>query len=147
MKDGEENLYATWAEFDHAVETIQQQVNADELDYVCGIARGGLPLAVSLSHALDVPMATIEATRFEQEEEFVAVVENAPLLNTASTVLLVDDIVDTGTTLKTVLEQLADQEVFCIAASWHVKPDAEIEPDIHVEEIEKWAVYPWENSK
>jgi hypoxanthine phosphoribosyltransferase len=110
----------TWAQFDLAVAWIAHEA----LDYgvtgVVGPARGGLPLAVALSHRLRVPL----------------------LAEPVSGALWVDDIVDTGLTLRAVRKQCSS----LVTASWYVRHNARSRPDIHVHRTqgEEWLVFPWE---
>lgn len=64
----------TWKEFDHAVRRIAAQ--APPATGVYGVPRGGLCLAVALSHRLELPLVA------------------AP----TSATLIVDDVVDSGAT-------------------------------------------------
>ena len=45
----------TWQEFDLAVDAIAQHFKYKKIKSVFGEPRGGLPLAVALSHILKVP--------------------------------------------------------------------------------------------
>jgi len=69
--------WLSWRDFDLAVAVIAGATGDQGLRGVCGIPRGGLPLAVALSHRLDLPLV------------------DAP----APGVLLLDDIHDSGRTL------------------------------------------------
>jgi hypoxanthine phosphoribosyltransferase len=60
-------------------------------------------------------------------------------------VLLVDDIADTGRSLKATVEHLkaqkaAELRTICL----HVKPWTEFRPDFHAATTKAWVVYPWE---
>jgi hypoxanthine phosphoribosyltransferase len=105
----------TWDEFDQAVKHIAENT-PPAVRGVCGQARGGLPLAVALSHELRVPMVK----------------------HAGNDVMWVDDIVDSGKTLRD------KQAIFGHFAAWVVrKPDPKV---IHDQVIEgSWIVFPWEN--
>lgn len=68
----------TWHDFDAAVEAIVERCHKQTFCGVHGIPRGGLVLAVTLSHRLDLPL----------------------LSNAAPGCLLVDDVYETGLTLE-----------------------------------------------
>lgn len=72
----------TWNDFDQAVDLIAGYCAAAPLTGVYGFPRGGLPLAVALSHRLGAPLVS------------------AP---SAPGTLIVDDIHDTGRTLAPLL--------------------------------------------
>jgi hypoxanthine phosphoribosyltransferase len=91
--------------------------------YIYGIPRGGLMLAVYLSHELEIELITdlIEVI-FEDNKE----------------VLIVDDLTDTGKTLKEYYQYEC--------AVLYKKPRSTIKPKFFVEEIadETWVVFPYE---
>lgn len=92
-----------------------------EFTGVYGIPRGGLVLAVYLSHHLDIPLVTDPAS--------VLLIDG----------LVVDDLVDTGKTLKSYSEAF-------FTATLHYKPRSIVIPDIYVMEVpdSDWIVYPYE---
>jgi len=89
---------------------------------IYGIPRGGLVLAVSLSHLLGLPMVLSRA-------------EIKP--NT----LVVDDIADTGATLKKLCEQLGFRPTM---ATLYYRDGSVLRPDLFVRTRTKWIVFPWE---
>lgn len=54
----------TWNDVEAAANTITAQLLRDEWkpDYIVGITRGGLPLAVMLSHRIKVPMYSLDVS-------------------------------------------------------------------------------------
>lgn len=76
----------SWSEYEHYSELLAQFVDQSEEEYKCiyGIPRGGLPLATIMSHYLDIPITnTIESSS-----------------------LIVDDICDSGHTIKRMLREI-----------------------------------------
>ena len=71
-------LRLSWDDFDQAVDVIAAACAGQGLEGVHGVARGGLPLAVALSHRLDLPL----------------------FLTPSFNVLNLDDIHDTGRTVR-----------------------------------------------
>ena len=71
--------YFTWSEFDESVEYIANKCKFLELSGIYGVPRGGLCLAVALSHKLKINLIS------------------KPIKNS----LIVDDIYETGFTLNT----------------------------------------------
>jgi hypoxanthine phosphoribosyltransferase len=110
----------SWTDFDHAVEKIAADWSASDLSGVHGIARGGLPLAVAVSHRLGLPLV------------------DAP----APDVLTLDDIHDTGLTLRNLRAACPDLGPVCVWVTREADPagyDAvltDVGPD--------WVVFPWE---
>lgn len=121
-----EQIHYSWQNFNDAVEVIANRVRAaghlQHLKHIYGVPRGGLVLAVKLSHMLNLPMTDFETLIAEGDA------------------LVVDDISDTGTTMKR-MNKLA-----ACTATIHVVPGTICMPDIWVEERAKdaWVVYPWE---
>ena len=71
--------YFTWGEFDKSVEQIANKCRFKEFSGIYGVPRGGLCLAVALSHKLKIELIS------------------EPLKNS----LIVDDVYETGLTLTT----------------------------------------------
>ncbi|MCK5609345.1 hypothetical protein KAR91_46155 [Candidatus Pacearchaeota archaeon] len=95
------------------------------LDNVYGPPRGGLPIAVHLSHFLDLDLVMDES--------------NLSLVHRDMT-LFVDDIADTGRTF----EMLDKGGHVGLTAALFYKPRSRYEPNIWVRETENWIVFPWE---
>ena len=66
-----------------------------DYDYIVGIKRGGLVPAVCLSHALGIPMYSLDWSN----RDYPANNDNARVIQPNSKILLVDDICDTGETI------------------------------------------------
>lgn len=106
----------TWQDFDDAVEYLVHELADLFFVGIYGIPRGGLPLAVSLSHRLNIPLL--------------------PTRVLADT-LVVDDISDTGRTLRPYRG--------CVIATIHRVPGTKVEPDFYFRCREAdWVRYPWE---
>jgi len=71
--------YFTWSEFDKSVEQIANKCRFKEFSGIYGVPRGGLCLAVALSHKLKIELIS------------------EPIKNS----LIVDDVYETGITLTT----------------------------------------------
>ncbi|MEK9183905.1 MAG: phosphoribosyltransferase [Patescibacteria group bacterium] len=108
----------TWEQFDADTKKIVKLIKktGKKFDGVWGPPRGGLVSAVMLSHALNIPLLS------------------KPTLNT----LIVDDIADTGKTLKTY-----KGKNFIVTSFYHQQ--SAVVPDIWIrEKKEQWIVFPWE---
>ena len=51
----------TWEDFNYAVRKLAREYKGKGITEVVGISRGGLPLAVALSHELGVPLSIINS--------------------------------------------------------------------------------------
>jgi len=123
-----EKRFITWSYIEMAVDEIAKQIIEANFDirYIVGMPRGGLIPAVMLSHRLNVPLSTGNLKPWEHD--------------TIHT-LVVDDICDTGNTIKDYYES------GCLTATIHYKKSAILTPDFYFKETtdNQWIVYPWEN--
>ena len=113
-------LYFTWKDFDKGVEYIANESKFMNLSGVYGLPRGGLCLAVALSHKLNIRLI------------------DKPLKNS----LIVDDVFETGISLSNFKN--IEGAIFFVLAS-KKKPvwwNAFI-----LTNKEEWIIFPWENKK
>ena len=110
--------YYTWNEFDKSVEYIANKCKFLELSGIYGVPRGGLCLAVALSHKLKINL-TPEPIKYS---------------------LIVDDVYETGITLST-LKDIEGAKFFVLFSK--VKPIWW--NTVHISEKKEWIVFPWEN--
>jgi hypoxanthine phosphoribosyltransferase len=101
----------------------------DTIKYVYGIPRGGLPIAVHISHHLSIQFIP------ELREDLYPV-------------LIVDDVADSGRTLSRTLNDLSVliKENILIATLFYKKTSI-ITPDYYAAVTDKWVVFPWEVTK
>jgi hypoxanthine phosphoribosyltransferase len=95
----------TYEQFNEGLNTLVEQIKSDEWqpDYIVGITRGGLVPAVRLSHMLGIPMETVKWSLRDdcQKESNCWIPED---IDAGMKVLIVDDIVDAGETVRTLIE-------------------------------------------
>lgn len=107
---------------------IKEEVNLDECPGIFTFPRGGLVLAVMLSHKLDLPI----------------------LSNPAKNCIIIDDICDTGITLKKYSEERSKKNYFIttmLVQEDQLSETAEYNCVVDYFEYIKhkdWVVYPWE---
>ena len=116
-----QNEIVTHQKFVDACEYIAKTIKRNPITFdiknVFGIKRGGLIPAVFISHMLDIPMVSV------------------PDKNS----IIIDDISDSGTTLKPYLDA-----GYKIATIYYYKKSI-VRPDIWVyEKKSKWIQFPWE---
>ena len=109
--------YFTWSEFDKSVEQIANNCRFREFSGIYGVPRGGLCLAVALSHKLKIKLIS------------------EPLKNS----LIVDDDYETGLTLTTFKD--IEGAMFFVLFS-KIKPTWW--NTVHISEKSEWIVFPWE---
>ena len=112
----------SWNRFDTAARNLAKRIKKTgiKVSAVYGNPRGGLPLAVRLSHLLDVPLLM-------------------ETWNADENCLYVDDIVDTGKTA-----ECARTNWRVVALYWN--PKAGWRPDFYVylKPHDSWINFPWE---
>ena len=111
--------YFTWSEFDKSVEHIANECRFLEFSGIYGVPRGGLCLAVALSHKLKIKLIS------------------EPIENS----LIVDDIYETGITLNTF--KGIEGAVFFVLFS---KTKPTWWNTVNVSDKSEWIVFPWENN-
>ena len=118
-----EKQFVTWKDVDRAVDKLVEEYNqmAYNCDAIYGLPRGGLPLAVMLSHRLSLPV-TLEEPQPKDK------------------VLIVDDIADTGAQLSK-YKEFENATIFTIF--YHEQSTIVPHKWIY-KKHDKWVVYPWE---
>ena len=123
--------FISWNVVDECVTDIAEHLIRTEIkfDGVYGIPRGGTVLAVMLSHKLDIP--------------FIMDVKEGPYHAVRDDYIIIDDIVDTGETLKKYKEQPECRNSYFVTI--HEHEQSSVKPDYSVlYKEDKWIVYPWE---
>ncbi len=141
----------TWQAFGDASRGLAQMVVDSGFmpDVVVAIARGGLPVGGALSYALGTKGVGTMNVEFytDVDERLPAPIILPPLLDTeymnGLTVLIADDVADTGETLalvKTLMSQHAGEVRTVVLFA---KPRSIIEPDYLWKRTDKWITFPW----
>ena len=110
--------YFTWSEFDKGVDYIANQCKKKKLTGIYGVPRGGLCLAVALSHKLNLRLI------------------EKPLKNS----LIVDDVFETGITLNNFKN--IEGVIFFVLVS---KKKPIWWKSVNLALKDEWIVFPWEN--
>ncbi|MFV8816329.1 phosphoribosyltransferase [Haliea sp. E17] len=132
-------------------------------NFIIGVWRGGAPVGIAVQEFLDyigvktdhIAIRTSSYTGINQQEKTVRVhglhyiIDN---VNAEDKVLLVDDVFDSGRSLRATLAELKDKcrrnlpATIRIACPWY-KPNknvTDIRPDYYVHETDDWLVFPHE---
>ena len=111
--------YFSWNEFDRSVEHIANECKFLNFSGIYGVPRGGLCLAVALSHKLKINLLS------------------EPIKNS----LIVDDVYETGITLNT-FKNIEGAKFFVLFSKkkptwWN---------SVYISKESDWIVFPWENN-
>ncbi len=140
--------YYAYEEFVTDTKKLVRLCEGFQADTLLAIARGGLTLGHAFSQAVDNRrLFAINSILYEKDQKGTQCeIFNTPELKGASKVLILDDIVDTGQTVKEVLELLQKcfPEIEFKIASLFYKPSAVIQPDYSVHEAKEWIEFFWE---
>ena len=131
--------------------------------FIVGIWRGGTPVGIAVQEILDhlgvktdhIAIRTSSYYGIDKREKKVRVhgleyvVRNA---NWEDGLLIVDDVLDTGNSLKAILETLKERmrrnlpRDIRLATAWYKpkKNETDIVPDFYIHETDEWLVFPHE---
>ena len=117
-------------------------------DAILGVSRGGLTLSHLMSQALNQRnLFIINAISYnKKEQKDIVEIFNIPNLSGFNKVLIVDDIIDSGKTIKDVISLLNKTYPnieFKIATLFY-KEDALVKPDFSVNKTDIWIEFFWE---
>lgn len=151
-KDPAVYMSPTWEDMNLLAFQISQQITAKEqkqFDRIITLAKGGWPMTRSLVDFLSIPkVASIGvkfycgiAERLEQPEIY----QDIPISVSGETVLLFDDVADTGESLIFTKDYLKTRGVKRVStATLFYKPHSKYKPDYYGAETPAWIVFPYE---
>ena len=140
-----------YAGFGVATRELCQQVidSGYEPDWVVAIARGGLLIGGAVAYALSLKNIGVVNVEFytDVEERLEVPIMLPPALNLAdlenARLLIVDDVADTGETLKLVVETCTPVVAEIRSLVLYEKPRSIISADYVWRHTDKWINFPW----
>jgi hypoxanthine phosphoribosyltransferase len=141
----------TWSDFGRAGRELAQAIADDGYrpDLILAVARGGLLPAGAVSYALDVKNLHLVNVEFYTgvDERLDMPVMLPPVPRTVglsgATVLIVDDVADTGATLKLVRDFCETHVADVRCAVIYEKPHSEVKCEYVWHRTDKWINFPW----
>lgn len=139
--------------FFKAMACLHQQIRQAEIrfDRVVGISRGGLIASTILSHRLEIPLRVVEWSKRDSglqycpEDLYQSIIEGQQIL-------LVDDIVDSGVTIRELLDIWGREDEINVKVACIVHNTAQdlVTPDFWFRQIDRtvdkeWVNFWWEN--
>lgn len=99
---GAHKMYYTYEMFTDDCFRIVDEIKTakKQYDYIVGVARGGSIPAVYLSHRLNLPMKNVSWSTFHAEQMRESAIDVADDIFEGKKILIVDDILDSGRTMK-----------------------------------------------
>ena len=151
MPDGGEREVLPWDLFGDASRALAQQVvdSGYRPTIVLGVARGGLLPAATIAYALNVKnVFTVNVefyTGVNERLEFPVMLP--PLLNVVdiagATVLVADDVADTGATLRLVMDVCSEHVADVRCAVLYEKPRSTVKCEYVWRRTDRWIDFPW----
>lgn len=140
--------YFTWHDFDAAMNTLVYKIRYHTFNpsIIVALSRGGLIPGVKLSHMLNLPLLPIRYSSKDGHGEFKQYENILPRVDERS-ILIIDDISDSGNTLKEVVEYYESSGSDVRSVTWFYKESSCFEPDVYALKIPSaygWIVFPWE---
>jgi len=144
----QEKYYYSYDEFKLDTQVLVDKCRDYEAEVILGVARGGLTLSHLMGQALNMRnVFSINSIHYEGELKLDTFnIFNIPDLSKAKKVLVVDDIVDSGETMREILKLLKNKfpnTEFRLATLFY-KPSACINADYSVKIANKWIEFFWE---
>ena len=152
----------SWADVDRLTRCLATSLKAADLrfDAIVGVLRGGAIPAVHLSHLMEVRsfgvvhfQTTLTDQSGSERIDPVQLFSPEKKLISGKRVLLIDDVVNTGVTLKAAREVLSDLgaiSVYSAVLVWdRLSPEGgqlgTVQCDQWVDEVTAWVEFPWNN--
>ncbi|KKR27625.1 MAG: Phosphoribosyltransferase [candidate division CPR2 bacterium GW2011_GWD1_39_7] len=131
----------TWQEFEEELNTLSQKIDFTP-DIIVGIVRGGLVPARLLSKSLKVKdMYCLTVKKVGEERKVMSEIKED--FNNKN-ILLVEDMLETGRSLKVAEDYLLNKGANVKTVCFYVMSISEIKPDFYLKEVEVLPVFPWE---
>ncbi|MBN2335937.1 phosphoribosyltransferase [Candidatus Bathyarchaeota archaeon] len=147
----EEYLFLQWGDVQRLCEELADKVTDSGFkpDIIVAVGRGGFDPARIISDQLDCKnLASLQVVYYKGVNEKNDVPEVKHPLNAdvrGLKVLVVDDVADSGNSLKVVKEYVTGLgSLEARVATLHHKPWSSFKPDYFAETADKWIIYPWE---
>lgn len=165
----------TWTEVENLVNRIYTQVKGNKYDRILGVSRGGLIPATMLSHKLGIDIALVIAKSYSyvggeeerEKQDRVAITQPLyllrptdhytkeeieagikPVVRQIKKVLIVDEILDSGETLRQLIAMCNNRGWDYDVAMLITKPSNMITvckyKGEHINDKEVWVKFPWE---
>ncbi len=143
-----EKYYYGYEEFVGDADALVHKIKGFDPDTLLAVARGGLTLGHFMAQAMDTRrLFALNSIHYDKTRKLETLeVFNIPDLKSARRVLIVDDIIDSGETLREVLRLLKTkfpQTQFKLATIFY-KPTAVIEADYTLKKAHEWIDFFWE---
>jgi hypoxanthine phosphoribosyltransferase len=157
MQEQHVEMKVSWDEYHRAIELLALKVHSShwKFDQILCLARGGLRIGDVFSRVFKVPLAILSVSSYrdkngtKQSELNISSTMTATVPYLSGNVLVIDDLVDSGGSIREVMRILPQmfQEIVSLksAVIWY-KQNSSVEPDFYLEHVlgNPWIVQPFE---
>jgi len=140
----------TWLELHSSCFALSQKIiknPQNKYDVIVAISRGGLAISHIFSDFLELPVVTIATSSYKnmQKQESAKLTGDIAVDIANKSILLIDEVSDTGNTFKLAVSYLQQRGASKIkTCSLHIKPHTTFIPDFYQTSIDAWIIYPTE---
>lgn len=133
-----------------AITIVREARTIGWIDTVVAPSRGGLLFGVIASHKLNVPFVPVQYSSKNghgDDKDHENVLPDLP--SNVHMILLVDDIVDSGLTMKEISDFYTSKGIRVVTACYHYKETSEFRPDLYFWRIpgdSEFINFPYENN-
>lgn len=148
----QDKLILSWNAFERLTSVLVDRIGDQHLDVLLGITRGGLTLTAKLAYLLNQSRIVTAAVRNYDDdnrrlpEPELLYFPQAHIF-TGKTVLVVDDVWDSGLSIALVCRLIRQAGGTPLVATLYHKPGRSKvagQPDFYADESEIWIDFPWE---
>ncbi len=144
-------LTPNWEQMDELAFEICKNIQQDdnEFDRIVTLAKGGWPMTRSLVDFLQIDEVASIGVKFykgvDERYEHPRIYQDIPVSIQGESVLLFDDVADTGESLEFTIDYLKTRGAAEIkTATLYYKPHSKTIPDYYGQETEAWIVFPYD---
>jgi len=153
MLTNTDQIFYSWNDFDDDMELLTNHIRSTKWipDYIVGVKRGGLIPAIKLSHIFNKPLIMMSCQLRDHTDNEVRLYEVEEIPKDKN-ILIVDDICDSGITLKKIVDQLCIEgfsKIRTCSLIFNTSQDFPIDypgRDIDRKIDDRWILFPWENN-
>lgn len=140
-----------WDTVNQAVNKISDTFKDKHIDCIIALMRGGLVLGTMVSHRLNIPMRCIGLSSYNEDnkQEKIIVYQKVKLDKNFKIVLVIDDIIDSGKTIKYIknkIEKKHTKTKFYYTTMYATDKHKDNVDYYCYDKNDKWLMFPWETN-
>jgi len=139
-------VYYSYGEFIKDLKSLVNIIDI-EFDTILGVARGGLTISHFLGEKYNIRRVySINSIGYSGTKKLDRIeIFNIPNLSDTKNLLIVDDIIDSGDTLFSILKEIKAKypDINIYTASLFYKKSAKLKPNFYIRETKDWIDFFW----